>query len=105
VLATRTFTRARRAVGARFGSRAVDAAGRWRGQIAELTAWQRIRAAGIAGLTATAIDGLLTLIDPRPVSVYRWVFWLAAIVISATLALAARALDTASRDSRVVRYL
>ncbi len=104
VLGSRVLIWARRAVGARLSSRAVDAAGGWRRQIAELTAWQRIRAAGIAGLAATAIDGLLTLIDPRPASVYRWLLWLAAIVVSATLALAADALDTASRDSHVARH-
>jgi hypothetical protein len=97
--------RRRRVVDAAVDSRALRELTAWRKQLDALARWQLIRAVGIAALLAVMVSGALTLIDPRPISVYRWFLWAAAAVIFAALAAGARSFDAACGDSRVLRHL
>ena len=104
-LATPMTTRAQRAVGAVVDSRALRALTAWRADVESLAGWQLIRAVGIAVLTAAGVNALLVLIDPRPVSVYRWILWLAVVLMAAVLVAGARAFDAARGESRALRHL
>jgi hypothetical protein len=97
--------RARRAVGAAVDSQALRALTAWRAQAESLAGSQLIRAVGIAALTAAVVDALLVLIDPRPVSAYRWLLWLAVVLIAAVLVAGARSFDAARGESRAFRHL
>ena len=97
--------RVRRAAGAIAASNVVHAAAEWRTKLGELPRWQLIRAVGIAGLTAVAADAVLGAVDPRPVSIYRWLLWMGAAIVSVGFAAGARSFDAARRESRVLRHL
>lgn len=97
--------RARRAIGAAVDSRALRLLTAWRAQFESLAGWQLIRAVGIAALTATGVDALLVLIDPRPVSAYRWFLWSAVVLIAAVLVAGARSFEAARGESRALRHL
>ena len=86
-------------------SRALRGLTAWRHRLDALARWQLIRAIGIAGFVAVMVGGALTLLDPRPISVYRWFLWAAAAVIFAVLATGARSFDAARGESRVLRHL
>jgi hypothetical protein len=54
--------------------------------IAQLGLVDRVRAAGVAIVTAALTDLALTPLDPRPVSTARWSMWLAAFVVGIAIA-------------------
>jgi hypothetical protein len=95
----------RRVVDALAGSRALRELAAWRTRRDSLARWQLLRALGIAGFVAVMIGGVLTLIDPRPISVYRWLLWAAAALVFAAAAAGARSFDAACSESRVLRHL
>jgi hypothetical protein len=97
--------RARRAAEAVADSHALRTLAGWRSRFGSLERWQIIRGAGISGLTAVAVDAALSLVDPRPASTYRWLLWLAALLVSAVLVIGARSFDAARGESRVLRHL
>ena len=94
----------RRVFDAAVNSRAQRELTAWRDRLDTLARWQLIRAVGIAGFVAVMVGGALTLIDPRPSSIYRWFLWAAAAVIFAALATGARSFDAARGESRVLRH-
>lgn len=104
-LSAATAGRVRRVVVALAGSRAVRVADGWRTRLDALPRWQLIRAAGIAALTAAAVDAALVAIDPRPASGYRWWLWAVTAVASIVVVLAARAFEAARGGSRVLSRL
>jgi hypothetical protein len=97
--------RGRLVVDAAVNSRALRGLTAWRHRLDALARWQTIRAVGIAGFVAVMVSGALTLLDPRPISAYRWFLWAAAALIFAVLATGARSFDTARGESRVLRHL
>jgi len=97
--------RSRRVVAAVADSRALRELTAWRMRLNALARWQLIRAVGIAGFVGVVVRGVLTLIDPRPISIYRWLLWVAAALIFAALATGARSFDAARGESRVLRHL
>jgi len=103
VLASAIADRVGRIAGARGGSRATRAVSNWIDEMKALEAWQMIRAAGLAGLTAAATVALFALVDPRPASGYRWWLWAVAVGVSAAAALGARALAEARGGSQLLR--
>jgi hypothetical protein len=104
-LAAPLIVRLRDLVEARRASIILARASAARERVSGLTAWQQLRAVGIAGLAAAAVTAVATLVDPSPVSGYRWFLWLVLAAGSAVLALAARPLSTALGDSRTLRHL
>jgi hypothetical protein len=65
-----------------------------------LTGPQRIRVAGLWIVVAAATDGVLSFLDPRPASAFRWASWVACIVSGALVALAATPLHAAWTERR-----
>ena len=84
---------------------ALERAAAARARVSALAVWQQLRAIGIAGLIAAAVDVAATLVDPSPASGYRWLLWGVVVVAFGVLVLAARPLATAYRDSRTRRHL
>jgi len=76
-----------------------------RESLTKLDGWQRIRAAGIAGLVAAGVNVAVTPVDPSPASGYRWFLWGVFVLASIGCVLAPRPLATAIRDSRTRRLL
>jgi hypothetical protein len=97
--------RARRAVEAVADSHALRMLAGWRTRFGSLERWQVVRAAGISGVTAVAVNAALSLVDPRPASNYRWLLWLAAVLVSAVLTIGARSFEAARGESRALRHL
>ena len=71
--------------------------------VAALPAVDRVRAAGVWATTAALTDGLLTPLDPRPVTPSRWVLWVGVLVLGATAAVFAEAVVAAWCDVRARR--
>lgn len=51
--------------------------------LAGFDAAARVRAAGIWALSAALVDGVLTPLDPRPISAARWALWAGVVVLGA----------------------
>jgi hypothetical protein len=71
--------------------------------IAAVSAVDRVRAIGAWATAAALTDGLLTPLDPRPVTPSRWVLWAGVLVLGATAAVFAEAVVAAWRDVRARR--
>ena len=73
------------------------------GGVAAMSAVDRIRAAGAWATAAALTDGLLSPLDPRPVTLSRWVLWAGVLVLGVTAAVCAEAVAAAWRDVRARR--
>jgi hypothetical protein len=62
---------------------------------------QRVRAAGIALVTASVSDGLMSLADRRPVSDYRWLMWGVLVAAGILIAACAAGIGAAWPESRL----
>ena len=86
-------------------SHALDRLAAARDRVTKLDGWQRIRAAGIAGIVAAGVNVAATPVDPSPASGYRWFLWGVFVLASLGCVLAPRSLATAIRESRTLRLL